>query len=78
MKQSSIEWLVEQYQNTLGESITKVMKDEINKAKELHKQEMIEFATEYDEYCHKSFVQNQYKSIKSAEQYYKNTYEKEN
>jgi len=42
---------------------------------EMRKEEMINFAIDYDEYCHNSFVQNQYKSIKSAEQYYKETYE---
>jgi len=73
-KQSSIEWLVEQIaSNAFVKASDQI--EIIQQAKQMHKQEMVEFATEYDEYCHNSFVQNQYKSIKSAEQYYKETYE---
>lgn len=78
MKQSSIEWLAWKFATTDIEEFKDNFNEYVNQAKQMHKQEMIEFATEYDEYCHKSFVQNQYKSIKSAEQFYKNTYEKEN
>lgn len=71
MKQSSIEWLFDQLINRTDQSF---FLEELIQAKKMHKQEIIEFATEYDEYCHNSFVQNQYKSIKSAEQFYENTY----
>jgi len=71
MKKSSIEWLVEQ----LGIKKDGWNNSVIKQAKEMRKEEMINFAIDYDEYCHNSFVQNQYKSIKSAEQYYENTYE---
>jgi len=71
MKKSSIEWLVEQ----LGIKKDGWNNSVIKQAKEMRKEEMINFAIDYDEYCHNSFVQNQYKSIKSAEQYYKETYE---
>ena len=63
-KQSSIEWLVEQLHN--GKELSTV----IRKAKEMHKQEIIEardtapnMITRY---------------LGEAEDYYKNTYEKEN
>ena len=41
-KQTAVDWLIEQYQQKLGVSITKVMIDEINQAKEMEKQQIIE------------------------------------
>jgi len=41
-KQSAVEWLVDQYENTIGKSITAVMQDEINQAKEMEKQNIID------------------------------------
>ena len=61
MKQSSIEWLVMQLHN--GKELSTV----IRKAKEMHKQEIVE-ATKYGN----SFEQGDLR----CETYYKNTYEK--
>lgn len=62
MKQSSIEWLVEQLHN--GKELSTV----IRKAKELHKQEIIEAREKAPN------LEAKYKS--EAEDYYNYTYEK--
>lgn len=74
-KQSSIKWLVEQYQNTFGESITKIMKEEIDQAKQMHKQEISK--AYYDGYNTEHVGYEKTISEYSID-YYKNTYETEN
>lgn len=69
MKQSSIEWLVEQYQYKFGTSITKVMEEEIQQAKQMHKQEIVEAHCDWKRIIDKL-------PSRSANEYYKNTYEK--
>ena len=66
-KQTAVEWLIEQYENTLGKSITKVMADEIEKAKAIEKEQIMDSLVD---------GRSQYrdKQIISAEQYYKETY----
>jgi hypothetical protein len=47
-KQTAVTWLVEQYQQTIGVSITKVMIDKINQAKEMERwQKQAEFEKGY-------------------------------
>jgi hypothetical protein len=42
--------------------------------KEMEKEQMIDFAKKYEEYCYNSFQQNRYVQVKNAEQYYNETY----
>ena len=78
MKQSSIEWLISEIQrhNDAGYEFNPKHEEEIiEQAEQMHKQEMIDFATKYNEYCHNSFIQNRHQSIKSAEEFYNETLE---
>jgi hypothetical protein len=71
MKQTSVEWL----QKKLIESGISFLSEEIeyiNQAKEMYKEQMIEFANSFYDECGM-----QYGGLeKSAEEYYKETYEK--
>lgn len=74
MKQlTAVEWFV--YKLNLEPDAW--IKDLIEQAKEMDKQNTIDFATKYDEYCHKSFVNNRHLSIKSAKEFYNETFKSE-
>ena len=45
-----------------------------NKAEEMEKQQIIDFAEKYNDYCFNSYSNNRYIQIKSAKQYYDETY----
>jgi hypothetical protein len=80
MEQSSIEWLISEIQrhNDAGYEFNPKHDEEIiEQAEQIHKQEMIDFATKYNEYCHNSFIQNRHQSIKSAEEFYNQTFKSE-
>ena len=71
-KQSSIEWLLDRIEDVdLTPQIWEKIKQQ---AKAMHKEEIIKFAETYEDYCHNSFTQNRYVQVKSAEQYYNETY----
>jgi hypothetical protein len=70
---TAVEWLFEQL-DIVDSSISY---EYFKQAKEMEKQQMIDFATKYDEYCHNSLIQNRHQSIKSAEQYYNETFKSE-
>jgi hypothetical protein len=53
-KQTAVEWLVEQYQLTIGVSITKVMIDEIQQAKEMERQQMTDLVESLKDYTKES------------------------
>jgi hypothetical protein len=77
MKQTSVEWLHEEYMRILKDNDISVLQafeilDKYNQAKEMYKEQMIEFANSFYDECGM-----QYGGLeKSAEQYYKETYEK--
>ena len=48
MKQTAVEWLVEQYEQKIGKGITKVMFDEIQQAKQMEKEQIMKTARQ----CH--------------------------
>lgn len=75
MKQSSIEFFIESID--CRSMWTTELRAEAQQALEMHKKEMIDFASKYDEYCHNSFIQNRNKSIKSAEEFYNTTFKSE-
>jgi hypothetical protein len=69
MKQTAVEWLIDQFKDVIGDSIIKVMTDEIQQAKEMEKQQIIDAYTDEDN--------NQWdKQIRTraAEQYYNQTF----
>ena len=79
-KQSSIQWFFDELKRlnvTVPSESAIELLESYKKTKEMHKQEIVEFATEYDEYCHNSFVQNRHQSIKSAEEIYNETFKSE-
>ena len=41
---TAVEWIVEQYEQKIGKGISSVMADEIKQAKEMEKEQKIEFA----------------------------------
>ena len=48
---TAVEWIVEQYEQKIGKGISSVMADEIKQAKEMEKEQKIEFACDvYDKY----------------------------
>ena len=55
MKQSSIEWLEERLTVSLGDDI-KSLRGFFVIAKEMHKEEMIEFAKDYGEFSHLDYI----------------------
>lgn len=67
MKQSSIEWLVEQFDLEMQDSFHL---DKINQAKEMHRQEI---KNAYNEGVYLAMTPS-----KTDDEFYKNTYEKEN
>ena len=77
MKQTSVEWLHEEYMRILKDNDISVLQafeilDKYNQAKEMYKEQMIEFANSFYDECGM-----QYGGLeKSAEEYYKETYEK--
>lgn len=73
MTQSSIEFLIESID--CRSMWTTELRAEAKQALEMYKKEMIDFASKYDEYCHNSFIQNSHTQIKSAEEFYQETFE---
>jgi hypothetical protein len=77
MKQTSVEWLHEEYMRILKDNDISVLQafeilDKYNQAKEMYTEQMIEFANSFYDECGM-----QYGGLeKSAEEYYKETYEK--
>jgi hypothetical protein len=77
MKQTSVEWLHEEYMRILKDNDISVLQafeilDKYNQAKEMYKEQMIEFANSFYDECGM-----QYGGLeKSAEEYYNETYEK--
>ena len=77
---TAVEWLVNEINKLdmpINDSQHDIALDIIDKAKQMEKQNIIDFATKYDEYCHKSFVNNRHQSIKSAEEFYDETFKSE-
>jgi hypothetical protein len=77
MKQTAVEWLHEEYMRILKDNDISVLQafeilDKYNQAREMYKEQMIEFANSFYDECGM-----QYGGLeKSAEEYYKETYEK--
>ena len=77
MKETAVEWLHEEYITILKDNNISVLQafeitDKYNQAKEMYKEQMIEFANSFYDECGM-----QYGGLeKSAEEYYKETYEK--
>ena len=77
MKQTSVEWLHEEYMRILKDNDISVLQafeilDKYNQAKEMYTEQMIEFANSFYDECGM-----QYGGLeKSAEEYYNETYEK--
>jgi hypothetical protein len=77
MKQTSVEWLHEEYMRILKDNDISVLQafeilDKYNQAKEMYTEQMIEFANSFYDECGM-----QYGGLeKSAEEYYKETYKK--
>jgi len=69
-KQTAVEWFFEQLE--FNEDVSRY--EILEQAEQIHKQQMIDFATKYDEYCHNSFMQNRHQPIKSAEEFYNETF----
>lgn len=74
-KQSSIEWLEDgvsiAIENTSENSINYILEKLFQQAKEIHKQEIVEAHCDWKRIIDKL-------PSRSADEYYKNTYEKEN
>jgi hypothetical protein len=69
MKQTAVEWLIKKIAEDYPE-IPKAYREECNKAKEMEKEQRIEFANSFYNECGM-----QYGGLdKSAEQYYNETY----
>ena len=77
MKQTSVEWLHEEYMRILKDNDISVLQafeilDKYNQAKEIYTEQMIEFANSFYDECGM-----QYGGLeKSAEEYYNETYGK--
>jgi hypothetical protein len=80
MKQTAVEWLVEELSDVLGPMDTNsirdlLLMDAINRAKEMEKEQIedahIEGQRVFDDYPHTQWTNDQ------AEAYYKNTYNKQ-
>lgn len=76
MKQSSIEWLEDNLKSLISEDgaiydFKRKVVELFDQAKELHKQEIIEAHCDWNRIVDKL-------PSRSADEYYKNTYEKEN
>jgi hypothetical protein len=77
MKQTSVEWLHEEYMRILKDNDISVLQafeilDKYNQAKEMYTEQMIEFANSFYDECGM-----QYGGLeKSAEEYYNETYGK--
>jgi hypothetical protein len=56
MKQSAVEYLVNQFRDAIGDSIINVMTDEIQQAKEMESQQKDDFAIEFSEWCLNSLL----------------------
>jgi hypothetical protein len=75
MKQTSVEWLHEEYMRILKDNDISVLQafeilDKYNQAKEMYKEQMIEFANSFYDECGM-----QYGGLeKSAEEYYNETF----
>ena len=73
MKQTAVDWLLYKLEIFATEEEMNI----IEQAKEMEKEQIIKFAETYEEYCHNSFTQNRYVQVKSAEQYYNETFKSE-
>ena len=75
MKQTAVEWLIDQYELTIGKSITAVMIDEIATAKEMEKEYLIDF---YVEGCDETYGVDEpatsTSDIDFGEEYYNKTF----
>jgi hypothetical protein len=76
MKQTAVEWLVEQYEQKIGKGITKVMFDEIQQAKQMEKEQIMKTARQ----CHfegvRQSAKNSEEYLQYGEEYYNETYGK--
>ena len=75
-KQSSIEWLEDKLNNVKPTEFCSIetIKEWVEQAKQMHKAEMIQFATDYlDSKCYASFNGN-VECACSVEEYYEQTY----
>lgn len=74
MKQTAVEWLVEQYEQKIGKGITKVMFDEIQQAKQMEKEQIMKTARQ----CHfegvRQSAKNSEEYLQYGEEYYEQTY----
>ena len=71
---SSLAYLNHEVNNTAYELINTIIKGIDTVYLEMERQQIIDFAHKYEEYCNYSLNQNRYIQIKSAEQYYNETY----
>jgi len=72
---TSIEWLVTELYQKFEMTGSGLVFDEIlDKAKEMHKQEMIQFAEDYSSDCTTGTYDGSIAELKSAEQYYNETF----
>jgi len=74
MKQSSIEWLAWKFATTDIEEFKDNFNEFVNQAKQMHKQDMIDFSREC---LNKAKDTDILTSFMNVEHHYKNTYEKE-
>jgi hypothetical protein len=68
MKQTAVEYLVNQFRDAIGDSIINVMTDEINQAKEIEKQQIIDAHNDGHRYYEEGGLY--------AEEYYNETFNK--
>ena len=72
-KQSSVKWLVDQYEQALGKFITLTMRDKIEQANAKHEEEIKE-AWDKGDYCIDLPDGTWEQKYKSSEQYYNETF----
>jgi hypothetical protein len=77
-EQTAVDWLIDQYEQTLGKSITAVMNDEIAIAKAMGKEQIREAHFTGSGYNSFDMPTNKINSAyKDAEQYYNQTFKKD-
>jgi hypothetical protein len=70
-KQTAVQWLIDELkQYNVGVLLLKLHKEEIEQAKEMEKQQMCQFAFDYND----EFINNG--QVPTIEQYYKETFNK--
>lgn len=72
MKQTAIDWLIEKYIDKIGTSVRTIMQEEINQAKEMERQQIIDACnqTEFEDIDGMGI----HETISKGEQYYNEIY----